>query len=328
MRTSDNPFVFLVQFFLGLLLTSGGGSLRSGESTTAPAHSLAYYHAPTIPSCTSSEMSPHHSPLPILILTAHDQHPGPPTSSPTKARAAHSTLLGHGGTSGMRTSDNPFVFLVQVSENQPNDAKSVSSNEETRNDARAPSAASLDNKNDDDAGLAFTWMGDGWHTVFSRRIKKNDKQSQKEPEKGPEKKNEKSAGHPLVEAAQNSQVERDFQRRKRPGPTPLPKEDTKVILRPHKDLTVKNIFGSEHSMAVIEACRNSFGGESFLLRVHPGSNIIILSTPHKQMAGRLREINQLKIRGLIHPFNAYVADPEDVLRGIVHGLPLEPLRPS
>ncbi|KAH7944324.1 hypothetical protein HPB52_018274 [Rhipicephalus sanguineus] len=139
MRTSDNPFVFLVQFFLGLLLASSEGSLRSGESTTAQTHSfflglllassegslrsresttaqthsVAYYHAPTIPSCTSSEMLPHHSPLPIPILTAHDQHQAPPTSSPTKARAAHWTLLGHGGTSGMRTSDNQFVFLVQ-----------------------------------------------------------------------------------------------------------------------------------------------------------------------------------------------------------------------
>ncbi|KAH8019480.1 hypothetical protein HPB51_019773 [Rhipicephalus microplus] len=109
--------------------------------------------------------------------------------------------------------------------------------------------------------------------------------------------------------------------KKRRGPTPLPKEDIKVIPRPHKGLTVKNIFGLELSIAVIKACRNSFGGESFLLRVHPGSNIIILSTPHEQVPGRLREINQLKIRGRIHPFNAYVADPEDVLRGIVHGLP-------
>ncbi|KAH8035790.1 hypothetical protein HPB51_008617 [Rhipicephalus microplus] len=91
--------------------------------------------------------------------------------------------------------------------------------------------------------------------------------------------------------------------------------------QPSQAGTVKNQFGSELSMAVIEACRNSFGGESFLLRVHPGSNIIILSTPHEQVAGRLREINQLKIRGRIHPFNAYVADPEDVLRGIAHGLP-------
>ncbi|KAH7972205.1 hypothetical protein HPB52_009146 [Rhipicephalus sanguineus] len=58
-------------------------------------------------------MVPHHSPLPISILTAHDQHQAPPTSSSTKASAAHWTLLGHGGTSGMRTSDDPFVCLVQ-----------------------------------------------------------------------------------------------------------------------------------------------------------------------------------------------------------------------
>ncbi|KAH8038970.1 hypothetical protein HPB51_004125 [Rhipicephalus microplus] len=209
----------------------------------------------------------------------------------------------------------------RVSENRPNDASSVPSNEEPSNDARAPSAASLDNKNDDDAGVALTWTGDGWHAVLSRRRKKNHKQSQKEPEKELEKINENSAANPPVDVALDSQVKREFQRRKRRVPTPLPKEDIKGILRPHKGLTVKNLFGSELSMSVIEACRNSFGGESFLLRVHPRSNIIILSTPHEQVAGRLREINQLKFRGRIHPFNAYVADPEHVLRGIVHGLP-------
>ncbi|KAH8023849.1 hypothetical protein HPB51_018830 [Rhipicephalus microplus] len=92
-----------------------------------------------------------------------------------------------------------------------------------------------------------------------------------------------------------------FPAQKTPRTDAPSKGDIKVILRPHKGLTVKNLFGSELSVAVIEACRNSFGGESFLLRVHPGSNIIILSTPHEQVAGRLREINQLKIRGRIHP---------------------------
>ncbi|KAH8030132.1 hypothetical protein HPB51_006564 [Rhipicephalus microplus] len=150
--------------------------------------------------------------------------------------------------------------------------------------------------------------------------KNNHKQSQKEPEKRLEKKNEKLAGHPSVDAARDSQVRRDFQRRKRRGLRPLPKKDIKVILRLHKGFTVKSLFGLELSMAVIEACRKSFEGENFLLRVHAGSNIIILSTLHKQVAGRLREISQLKIRGQIHLFNAYVANPEDVLRDIVHGL--------
>ncbi|KAH8032912.1 hypothetical protein HPB51_003696 [Rhipicephalus microplus] len=40
-----------------------------------------------------------------------------------------------------------------------------------------------------------------------------------------------------------------------------------------------------------------------------------------EVASRLRGISQLKIRGQIHAFNAYVADHEGVLRGIVHGIP-------
>ncbi|KAH8026399.1 hypothetical protein HPB51_020383 [Rhipicephalus microplus] len=40
-----------------------------------------------------------------------------------------------------------------------------------------------------------------------------------------------------------------------------------------------------------------------------------------EVASRLRGISQLKIRGQIHAFHAYVADPEGVLRGIVHGIP-------
>ncbi|KAH8009935.1 hypothetical protein HPB51_022926 [Rhipicephalus microplus] len=131
--------------------------------------------------------------------------------------------------------DPPGASLV--SENQPNDASSVPSNEEPSNDVRAPIAASLNNKNGDDACVVLTWTGAGWHTVLSRRRKKKHKQSQKELEKGLEKKNEKSAAHPPVDAAVYSQVKREFQRRKRRGPTPLPKEDIKIILRPHKSLT-------------------------------------------------------------------------------------------
>ncbi|KAH7972943.1 hypothetical protein HPB52_019181 [Rhipicephalus sanguineus] len=191
------------------------------------------------------------------------------------------------------------------SENHPNDASSVSQEVESSNEARASSDASLDNEKDDDEGLSRTWTEDGWHTVLSRRRKKNSKKTQKEPEKGMEKKNEEPPANPP----------------ETPRPTASPEGRHKIILRPHKGLTVKNLLGSALSMAVTEACRNTFGGDSFLLRVHPGSNIVIMSAPREEVAGMLREISQLKIRGQIHSFNACVADPEDVLRGIVHGLP-------
>ncbi|KAH7939766.1 hypothetical protein HPB52_017250 [Rhipicephalus sanguineus] len=217
--------------------------------------------------------------------------------------------------------DEQLPGLSRESDNRPNDASSVSQQAESSNEARASSDVSLNNEKDDDEGLSRTWTDDGWHTVLSCRRKKNSNKTPKEPEKGMEKKNEESPGNPSVDGAGESQAKGDFLRRKRRGPPPLPKEDIKVFLRPHKGLTVKNLLVSELSMAVIEACRNTFGGDSILLRVHPGSNIVIMSTPREEVAGRLREISQLKIRGQIHPFNAYAADPEDVLRGIVHGLP-------
>ncbi|KAH8028109.1 hypothetical protein HPB51_013156 [Rhipicephalus microplus] len=40
-----------------------------------------------------------------------------------------------------------------------------------------------------------------------------------------------------------------------------------------------------------------------------------------EVASMLRVISQLKIRGQVHAFNAYVADLEGVLPGIVHGIP-------
>ncbi|KAH8032008.1 hypothetical protein HPB51_022530 [Rhipicephalus microplus] len=132
--------------------------------------------------------------------------------------------------------------------------------------------------------------------------------------------NEKFESDPPAEK-QKHEATQGFRRRKRRGPPPLPKEDIKIILRPHKGLWVKNILGLELSRAVIDACQRSFNGNDFLLRVHPGSNIVILSTPSMEVASRLRGISQLKIRGQIHAFNAYVADPEGVLRGIVHGIP-------
>ncbi|KAH7937503.1 hypothetical protein HPB49_012747 [Dermacentor silvarum] len=102
---------------------------------------------------------------------------------------------------------------------------------------------------------------------------------------------------------------------KRRGPPPLPKEDIKIILRPHRGLLVKNILGLELSRAVIDACQQSFNGNDILWRIHPGSNILILSSPSEDVASRLREISQLNIRGTTHSFN-----PEGVLRGIVHGI--------
>ncbi|KAH6925654.1 hypothetical protein HPB50_008466 [Hyalomma asiaticum] len=160
------------------------------------------------------------------------------------------------------------------------------------------------------------WTEDGWQTVLSRRQKKNQVKEQRTASQVADCNNPSSS-----QPKQGSQVKHGRRpRRRRPLP-PLPREDIKVVLRPHKGLVVKDLLGYEISAAVIDACHRHFDGSSFMLRVHPGSNIIIVSTPHEHVAKDLRELNHLTIRGRVHSFNSYVADPEDVLRGVVHGIP-------
>ncbi|KAL1444200.1 hypothetical protein MTO96_029974 [Rhipicephalus appendiculatus] len=161
-----------------------------------------------------------------------------------------------------------------------------------------------------------TWTEDGWHTVLTRQQKKSQTKKQKNASEAAER-NTSSSSPPK----QRSQVKRGRRtRRRRPLP-PLPKEDIKIVLRPHKGLAVKELLGYELSTAVIDACHRHFDGGSFMLRVHPGSNIIILSTLHEHVAEELREITHMTIRGRVHSFNSYVVDPEDILPGIVHGIP-------
>lgn len=200
------------------------------------------------------------------------------------------------------------------------DEREISSPQTSSDEQPASGDASLGNENyDENHSERRAWTEDAWHTVLSRRQQKKQLKQKSDMEKTANA-NEKSKSDPLAEK-EKSHAKQGLRRMKRRGPPPLPKEDIKIILRPHRGLLVKNILGLELSRAVIDACQQSFNGNDFLLRIHPGSNIVILSTPSEDVASRLREISQLNIRGTTHSFNAYVADPEGVLRGIVHGIP-------
>ncbi|KAH7932574.1 hypothetical protein HPB52_024321 [Rhipicephalus sanguineus] len=185
------------------------------------------------------------------------------------------------------------------------DASGVASPQTSSHEEPASADAALGNEASDATCLeGRAWTEDAWHTVLSRKKKKNQLKKQHSQTEKAMNPNEQSKSDPLAE-----------KKKVKPG------RDIKVILRPHKGLWVKNILGLELSRAVIDACQRSFNGNDFLLRIHPGSNIVIISTPSVEVASRLRDIRQLNIRGQIHAFNAYVADPEGVLRGIVHGIP-------
>ncbi|KAH7939923.1 hypothetical protein HPB52_019385 [Rhipicephalus sanguineus] len=107
---------------------------------------------------------------------------------------------------------------------------------------------------------------------------------------------------------------------------PLPRDDFKVIVRPHQGLPIKSLTSPTLADAVITACGGLITGEQFLLRIKPGSNIFIISTPHQVVAEKISRIASLKVNGRPHAVNAYVATGEGATRGVIHGV--QPHTPS
>ncbi|KAL1471319.1 hypothetical protein MTO96_023726 [Rhipicephalus appendiculatus] len=101
---------------------------------------------------------------------------------------------------------------------------------------------------------------------------------------------------------------------------PLPKDDYKIVIRPHQGLPLKAIAAPALARAIIETCDNQFMDEKFILRINRGSNIAILSTKYSEVAELVRKIQQLIINGRPHPVRAYVATGEEAIRGVVHGI--------
>ncbi|KAH7936698.1 hypothetical protein HPB49_003129 [Dermacentor silvarum] len=97
-----------------------------------------------------------------------------------------------------------------------------------------------------------------------------------------------------------SKAERSRPRRR---PPPLPRNDMKIVIRPKPGLAVKDLQTYQVARATSQAsgspqeCR----GEDFLLRLRPGSNIIVVSTPYERTAELVMKITSLNIQGKQHP---------------------------
>lgn len=159
-----------------------------------------------------------------------------------------------------------------------------------------------------------------WELVQSKRQKKKlQRQGQRKgtgtgPDAQPH--DRKSLGN-ATGCNKTGEVEQRRPRRRLP---PLPKNDIKIIFRPKKGLMVKSLTTHQVARAVIMACGQQCKDEDILVRLRTGSNIIIVSTPHEETAHLVRRITRLKFAGKSYEVNAYVAAPEDVFRGVIHGV--------
>ncbi|KAL1421374.1 hypothetical protein MTO96_000456 [Rhipicephalus appendiculatus] len=73
-----------------------------------------------------------------------------------------------------------------------------------------------------------------------------------------------------------------------------------------------NIWRQE---AVVNACQGKITDSQFLLRLKPGSNIFIISTPDQDVADITRKITGLTLNGRLHAVNAYAAVGDGTRKG-------------
>ncbi|KAH7953947.1 hypothetical protein HPB49_014529 [Dermacentor silvarum] len=174
---------------------------------------------------------------------------------------------------------------------------------------------------------------DGWQLVLSRRQREAAKHNDRE--KASNKRN-KINGQPSVGGAkgdgQNGETV-TARRNMRPTngkPLPaLPKNDIKIILKPHKGLMLKDYLSIE--ILIIRPTwtiipengpnQQKITGEYFILQIREATNIIIVSKPSLEVVDVICRITCMELRGKQHPFNVYLADPEDSYKRVVHGFP-------
>ncbi|KAH7942125.1 hypothetical protein HPB49_020777 [Dermacentor silvarum] len=113
--------------------------------------------------------------------------------------------------------------------------------------------------------------------------------------------------------------------RRRTRAAPLPRNDIKIIMRPKPGLIVKELKTYEVARAIERASGDpeTCKSDKFLLRLRNGSNIIIASTPHEQVAEKILKIKTLNLNGTKHLINTYITTPEGYLKGVIHGLERE-----
>ncbi|KAH7966442.1 hypothetical protein HPB49_016370 [Dermacentor silvarum] len=113
--------------------------------------------------------------------------------------------------------------------------------------------------------------------------------------------------------------------RRRSRAASLPRKAMKIIIRPKPGLVMRDIKTYEVARAIqcasgdTETCR----GDKFLVRLRNGSNIIIASTPHEQVAEKILKIRALELNSTRHLVNTYISTPEGYLKGVVHGIERE-----
>lgn len=104
----------------------------------------------------------------------------------------------------------------------------------------------------------------------------------------------------------------------------LPKEDTKIVIRPRGGLNISKIGAAAVADAILAAAGirpDELSQDTLCPNLQ--QNIMVASTPRRENADRYSRLKQIRISGNIHELCAYETAPHSTCKGVIRGIPLQ-----
>ncbi|KAH7976867.1 hypothetical protein HPB52_020725 [Rhipicephalus sanguineus] len=104
---------------------------------------------------------------------------------------------------------------------------------------------------------------------------------------------------------------------------PLPRDETKIIVRPRGGLCISKVGPSVEAEAIWEAAGLDPGERnSDTMCPNPLQNIMVVSTPSQENVKHYVNVEAITVAGQDHEVSAYVAAPHATCKGVIRGIPL------
>ncbi|KAL1471760.1 hypothetical protein MTO96_039754 [Rhipicephalus appendiculatus] len=106
--------------------------------------------------------------------------------------------------------------------------------------------------------------------------------------------------------------------------TSLPREDTKIVIRPRGGLNIAKVGVTLVADAILAAagiCEEDTLQDTLCPNVP--QNIMVVSTPNQENVSRYVSIRQIVVQGKEHEVSAYVTAPHSTCKGVIRGIPLQ-----
>nr|XP_050047140.2 uncharacterized protein LOC126544004 [Dermacentor andersoni] len=104
----------------------------------------------------------------------------------------------------------------------------------------------------------------------------------------------------------------------------MPLEETKIVVRPRGGLDIVKTGTTTVAAAILTAAKIT-SEESAADTICPNTqqNIMVVSTPNEDNAGRYAKIQEISIQGKPYEVSAYRTAPHDTVKGVIRGIPID-----